>query len=286
MTVLFADIEANGLTPTVIHCLVVKEKETGDVLIFRDEDKELCKLWLKTKDKVVWVFHNGLGYDVKWLNKLWDLNIDPKKVVDTSVISRMVDFNKYRPHSLETLGAFVGEPKSDYSGGWDHWSQEMEDYCKQDVIVTEKVFDYFSKYIMNPNNKDAIRLEHDMAIICQEMGESGFPFDVAKAKDMLADINKEMEEIENKFRKEIPSARHEVKRLKHRFKKDGTYPAVLEYAMRDYPDYEVVGDEVVFYEQKHFDPASPKQRIDMLWDAGWQPVDKTKGHIEWERSTS
>ena len=284
MTVLFADIEANGLIPTKIHCLVIKERETGDVLTFRDGDAKILKAWLKVKGNVTWVFHNGLGYDVKVLNELWDVGIDPLKVVDTMVVSKTKDFNKYRPHSLDVLSKFTGVRKTEYTGGWDEWSQEMEDYCVDDVLATEAVWDYFYEFITDPENTAALRLEHDTAITCQEMKDTGFPFRTEKAKDMLSDINTMMLDIEDKFKLEIPPARHEVKRLKNRFKKDGTRPVVLEKAMEEYPDHEVVGDEVVFYDLKHFDPASPKQRIDMLWDAGWNPVDKTKGHILWERS--
>ena len=283
MTLLIADVEANGLTPDTIHCLVVKEVDTGDILIFRDGDKHLFKLWLATKKNVIWVFHNGLGYDVDVLNKLWDADINPFKVVDTMVVSKTKNFIKYRPHSLDKLGEIVGVPKTEYNGGWDEWSQEMEDYCIDDVKTTEAVFDYFRDFISDPSNADALRLEHDTAITCAQMGEEGFPFYRDKAKRLLSSVVGEMQEIEDRFKSDIPPSRHEVKRLKNRFKKNKDRPVVIEKAMAEYPDYEIVGDEIVFYDMKHFDPASSKQRIDMLWDAGWDPIDKTKGHILWEK---
>ena len=33
----------------------------------------------------------------------------------------------------------------------------------------------------------------------------------------------------------------------------------------------------------NFNPGSTKQRIERLWEAGWKPVDKTKGHLLFER---
>jgi hypothetical protein len=41
--------------------------------------------------------------------------------------------------------------------------------------------------------------------------------------------------------------------------------------------------QLICYDWIDFNPASPKLRIERLWEAGWKPVDKTKGHIEYDR---
>ncbi len=45
----------------------------------------------------------------------------------------------YGRHSLEAWGYRLGEYKGSFSKttDWKEWSQEMEDYCIQDVVVTK-----------------------------------------------------------------------------------------------------------------------------------------------------
>ena len=51
-------------------------------------------------------------------------------------------------HSLESYGYRLGEYKGSFSStDWKEWSQEMEDYHVQDVIVTTKLCDHFQPYL-------------------------------------------------------------------------------------------------------------------------------------------
>jgi len=51
----------------------------------------------------------------------------------------------YGRHSLEAYGYRLGLNKGDFchDADWSEWSQEMEDYCIQDVKVTTKLCDHF-----------------------------------------------------------------------------------------------------------------------------------------------
>ena len=55
----------------------------------------------------------------------------------------------YGRHSLEAYGYRLGEYKGNFSQStdWKEWSQEMEDYCVQDVNVTEKLWKHFLPYL-------------------------------------------------------------------------------------------------------------------------------------------
>ena len=55
----------------------------------------------------------------------------------------------YGRHSLEAYGYRLGEYKGDYgkTTDWREWSQELEDYCIQDVRVTKKLCDHFRPYL-------------------------------------------------------------------------------------------------------------------------------------------
>ena len=55
----------------------------------------------------------------------------------------------YGRHSLEAYGYRLGEYKGEFgkTSDWKKWSQEMQDYCVQDVNVTTKLCDHFRKYL-------------------------------------------------------------------------------------------------------------------------------------------
>jgi hypothetical protein len=55
----------------------------------------------------------------------------------------------YGRHSLESYGYRLGEFKGAFGKDtdWKDWSQEMEDYCIQDVHVTTKLWHHFQPYL-------------------------------------------------------------------------------------------------------------------------------------------
>ena len=279
MKIVLADIEANGPEPDTIHCVCLKTWPDGRKFTFTDMDA--FRLWVFIEAPDYWVFHNGLGYDVDVINRLVLPNlIDHKKVIDTFVVSRLVNYKKFSTHSLKEIGLHLRVHKGDYTGGWDVCTQDMIDYCEQDVEVLEAVFNYFKKHIFNPDLKSALRVEHDMAVICKEMNTDGFKFDVSKATDMLFSIDKEIKDLEDNFKIAFPAKLKEVKRLKYRTYKDTGEPVeAVRKAMETYPHYYVNSDnELVCNDFVEFNASSPKDRIDALWEAGWKPTDKTEGY--------
>ena len=274
----FADLEADSLTPTKIHVLVIKAE--GRIIKVKSKE-EFHKLPKPTG----WVFHNGLGYDVPVLNRLWDAKIDPTKVIDTMVVSKLINYNKYNTHSLEEIGKAIGVYKSSFEGDWSVWSQEMEDYCVQDVEVCEAIFNAYKKDIYDPAWKKALRLEHDTAWLCHKMTENGFRFDIPKAEKLLDEVTKDMDTLEASFRAEIGRVLKENKRLKVRHKKDGSlYENILTaIAEADKVELDADTNEYVIFKYEDFNPGSPKQRIDVLWEYGWKPHEMTKGHKDFLR---
>jgi len=282
MKIVMADTEADGLNPTKIHFIRVK---TLDGFAFTFFDMEAFTLWATIYKPDKWVFHNGLGYDVWVINRLVGPLINPRDVVDTAVVSRLVNYNKFSTHSLKELGQYLGVFKGEYTGGWDVCTPEMVAYGEQDVEVLEAIFNYYKPQIMDPAWAKAMRVEHDMAIICHDMSTNGFYFDETKAKELLDSIQTEMKEIEDNFATTYPPKLVEVNRIKHRQKADGSLYKNVEDAMTKYPMTRVEGDELVCFDYEPFNPASPKHRIDVLWDAGWKPTQKTKGHKKFEKES-
>lgn len=273
------DAEWDGDKESVIHCIVVKEYPKGQDKTFTDLNE--FKKW--RKDTIVdrFIIHNGLTSDVPVINKVaGEVILEPGKVIDTFVVSRLVDYNKFNTHSLKELGQHLGVYKGDYTGDWGVCTKEMIEYCEQDVEVLKAITKMLWLHIVDPKLAEAMRLEHEVATICDDMQRNGFLFDKDKAEDLLEEVKDEMETLENRFKKNFPSKLVEVKRLKMRYTKDGVPYATVLRAMSDYPKTEVDGDELVVYDYKEFNPGSSKDRIDVLWDAGWEPVEKTKGYIK------
>ena len=81
------DIEADGLNPTKIFCIVAQDVDTGDVFTFDvtqlDEGYEL----LKSADKLIG--HNIIGYDLPAIKTVAGIDLSNKKIVDTLVLSRL-----------------------------------------------------------------------------------------------------------------------------------------------------------------------------------------------------
>ena len=281
--IVIADVEADGLDPTVIHCVCL-ETEHGEKQSFTDMSK--FEEWVGKAGKITWVFHNGLSYDVpKAINKLTKVHIDTKDVIDTFVVSKLMNYSKFVTHSLKELGIFLGVHKGDYTGGWEVCTPTMVEYCEQDVEVTKAVFNYYKKDIYNPEYREALRTEHDFACVCYQMEQDGFPFDKASATTLLSEVKEEMNVLEDAFRSLLDDKRVEDRRIKLRYKADGELYASCVKVLANEEDFEIDEDseEIIVYTRSEFNPGSPKQRIDVLWDYGWKPVEKTKGHTKFLR---
>lgn len=278
---LLIDIEADGLDPKNIWVVVTKDYQTNEVKVWtspRGLREYLAGYWL--------VGHNILWYDVPSLNRLWVMGIDPTKCIDTLVFSRLFNSWDYSRHSLADWGERLGCSKSNFSD-WSKLSDEMIEYCKQDVEVEHRLFDFFLPYINNERFIRANEIEHRAAICCTEMHYNGFGFDVEGAKTLHTQIANELsslsEQIATAFppRKVLnrtilprPTKTGAIHRGDFRWITDGRTPE--EHGYR-------VGVPVTLFDTIEFNPASPKQCIERLNEFGWKPTEKTKGHLRTER---
>ncbi len=273
-----ADIEADGLTPTQIWVIVTKEiGEEHEPKVWRFWEFDAFIEYARTVDE--WVFHNGLGYDVPWINRLiCNGLISEEKVWDTFVLSRLVRYSRYGTHSLDELGTALGTAKTEFND-WSRLTQEMINYCIDDVLLTEKVFEPLARFVDDPTWTKAIQCEQKMHSICHQMREDGFMFNMDLAKEVHADIVSRMDALEAEFDTLWPPVRTEVSRIQYRFKKNGElWPNVIDAI--ENKDTERDGTELVIYEDIGFNPGSTKHRIEKLWEAGWKPHEKTDTHYK------
>tara|TARA_Y100001963_G_scaffold97254_1_gene133829 strand:- start:618 stop:1214 length:597 start_codon:yes stop_codon:yes gene_type:complete len=184
-TVVF-DLETNGLSFTTedprIHCIALHWAKDNRTEAFNDEKyadspKDLpmgasysittALSHLQVADVIVG--HNIIGFDLPFIHQLYPWFATTATIVDTLLLSRLyhpnlLDIDKknawkdmptklYGRHSLEAYGYRLGLHKGDFAKDtdWKEWSQEMQDYCIQDVKVTEKLCDHFHPYLIGSN---------------------------------------------------------------------------------------------------------------------------------------
>ena len=283
MKTVLVDIETDGLNYSKIHCLAVKiYGEVGAPVLFTDMHK--FAQWAE-KNGVLhgarWVAHNGCGFDFHVLSELTAVDVSPSTCIDTQVLSKLHDYNKFNGHGLKEWGLYLGIHKGDYDGGWEKYSVEMGEYCVQDVIVLEAIYKALEHMVDNPAWEMAVHVEHDMAFICRDLETNGFTFNSRKALSMLSEIEEKLDKLKHLFEEKFPKKRVKVKTCKFRKKVDGS---LYSNVVQDYADYEIElhddGEHYDCFEYRAFNPGSPKDRIDILWDAGWKPYEKTKGHLK------
>jgi DNA polymerase-1 len=198
---IYLDLEANGLTPDTIWCVVTKEN--GVTLVHRDPDS----LSEALRGSVSVVGHNLIGYDMPVLERLWGITVAPERVLDTLVLSRLYEPSKSGGHSLRNWGECLGFPKGDHTD-WSQLSQEMIDYCIRDVEVTEAVHQNLMQNMtcFSPN---CIELEHKVQASVQQQEINGWTLDQPLARDLCATFKERMNEIEEELQQKFPPIVHE-----------------------------------------------------------------------------
>jgi len=157
---LVCDIETDGLLEqmTTIHCAVVKNYLTGEVTEYRPHEIEQ---FIRSLEGQVVIGHNWIGFDSAAIYQWCDMNDElfigefypePKIVIDTLVMSRLLNPDRERPeglpqrvgpHSLKAWGYRLGIYKGEYGeqdGAWDCFNEDMLAYCRQDVEVSTEAY--------------------------------------------------------------------------------------------------------------------------------------------------
>jgi len=198
------DIETDGLTATLVHCLVCKDIDTGDIHTFTQEEMPSGLALLTEADELVG--HNIISYDIPSLKAVYPAFNPQGKLTDTLVLSRLlradltnedyeVAFSEersplprrlYGSHSLAAWGMRIGLHKGDYTGGWETFSQEMLDYCIQDVEVTHALYRHLEP---QEHSQVAIDFAHELATLCDQIGKFGWTFDMTAAAKLYGELS-------------------------------------------------------------------------------------------------
>ncbi len=219
---LIFDLETDGLLDegTKIHCLVIKDLDTGQVRSYTDQSDDAFENGLDrlyAADCIIG--HNIIKFDIPFIQKLYP-NWRPKgEVRDTLVCTRLVwahigDFDfagKYPDlptqlrgrHSLKAWGYRMGIHKGAFgeTTDWKEFTPEMLAYCVQDVEVTATLW---AKIQAEQYSEKAIELEHQFCTVIQKQERHGFKFDREACVKLYSQLGQRRAELEKELKTVFP----------------------------------------------------------------------------------
>jgi len=184
--------------------------------------------------------HNIIKFDEPALKMLfpWFEENKPGVVIDTLTLVRLIKPNVkdgdlmlvkqgrlegrlIGSHGLEAWGQRLGEWKGDYSkelkaqlmaegmdrneaalAVWAKWSQEMQDYCDQDVTTNLAIYRWCQQ---KGYSKQAVSDEMDMAYLCAKIEANGFPFNEMKAGMLYGTLAGRRAQLEDELKETFGS---------------------------------------------------------------------------------
>jgi len=220
---LFFDIETDGLYDQVtkIHCIVIHDIQKDKTYCYNPAHITDAIHHLKTAD--VLIGHNIIFYDIPVIEKLFPGLLPTKdvKLIDTLVCTRLIwpkeklydmDAEQYiqvplslrGSASLKAWGFRLADYKIEFKD-FSEYSEEMLQYCKQDVQVTQNLFNHIQNQSIAPSS---LRLEHDFARSIEKQIRSGFPFDIDLACSLVDELNAKKVQLEDELKQIFPPVEH------------------------------------------------------------------------------
>ena len=287
------DIETNAIEDwanlsdlKVIHCIAVGDMSTGEVDLYHGDDiiKGLQKMRLA--DRLIG--HNIKRFDIPAIKKLYPAyTLGDSHVIDTMIAGRIFnpdvargDFtNRDMPpelrgrYSLKAWGYRLGLHKGDYgeTTDWSEYTDEMGEYCKQDVLVNMKLWSAISETF----NEDAHELEDRFDNIIRRQEKEGVTFDEDAAKRLHAELIGEKAEMEATLQEVFPPQEEPMKTPQYYYHKvtKKQYKRKKDYTNKDTFNL-IAGPRKV--RKIPFNPGSRLQIANALKAMyGWKPTELT-----------
>jgi len=231
--------------------------------------KELKEL-LNSYDEIIG--HNFIRFDAPTLKKLLGVTVEPKKIVDTLVLSKLYHPNLEGGHSLGSWGERLNFPKGDYND-WSKLTEEMVKYCEQDLRVTGKTYEVLKNRLQEFGEVSQVD-EHKTLQVIHRQIEHGWLLDQKRAYGLLAELKEKQMELEDKVHevfKPLPKFLRKITPEKRKesevFKKGG-----LKFLGDDWTTVVGVFSRVEFPE---FNLGSRQQIGKYLQYFGWKPKEFT-----------
>jgi DNA polymerase I-like protein with 3'-5' exonuclease and polymerase domains len=195
------DIETNS-KHNKIWLVVTRDINTGEVKSWKEASG--LQKYLDSCDLII--MHNGICFDAPVLRETWKISIMPSQVCDTLVLSRLLSPSLEGGHSLDAWGKRLGFLKGEFSD-WDGGlTAEMEEYCIQDTLVTQKLYEHLTSELQfNKFDKRSIDLEHKVQAIIAKQERNGFKLDEVAGITLLSTLQNKLAAIENELQGIFPA---------------------------------------------------------------------------------
>jgi DNA polymerase-1 len=251
------------------RCVACKHIDSDFVKVCFNRE-ELLKTIANTE---TFIGHNILGFDLPILKKLWDIDIDYRKVTDTLVLSTLFNPERKGGHSLGQWGIRLNNEKGKHTD-WSKISSDMISYCMQDVILTGQVYEYLLATEKEDFSDKSVELEHMIKHIITQQVKKGFYLNEKKTHTLLSEIKSKSNEILLQVRQEVKPSVRLLREVTPRYKKDGCLAATGLQSI-DRP-HETVGGPFSMISFEPFNLGSPKQIIARMERFGWKPTEFTE----------
>lgn len=268
MRTVVCDTECDSLAPTKVWCVVAYDIAEDKEYIFDTTNNFLgLKEFAASVDR--WIGHNFLMFDRPALNNLLGLDIKIAQVRDTLILSRLFNISRRGGHSLENFGTMLGVLKPEHED-FSCYSPEMLERCRADVRINREVLRLLKVEGLG-YSEESIVLEHTVQYLLGEQKKTGFAFDTKKAHALYATCRAEADKIRDNIHVYFRPLPKFVKTVRPKYKKDGTM-SIVGIKTVSPEALEIVGGEFSLIHWEEFNLNSPKQVVERLNKAGWQPT--------------
>ena len=226
--------------------------------------------------------HNIIGFDIPAIKDLYDVNLfDNCTIRDTLVLSRLFNPTREGNHGLESWGFRLGHRKKDFKD-FSNFSEEMLEYCVNDVIVNAKVYEHLKQEGKGFSSK-SVEIEQKVYRLVDEQRKKGFSIDWKHTLCMKALFTEKLEQIEKEVHK-VFKPKEEVFTLRICYNANGAvsrFAKCRELNKRvrlSEEEYDIIcQDKKLKRKIRHpFNLGSRKQIGEYLQDFGWKPKKFTK----------
>ena len=219
-TWLIFDLESDGLydDATQVYCIVCHDLVLNKTYKYGPQNINEALKHLLSADALIG--HNIMFYDIPLLAKLYDIDLKCK-VIDTLVCTRLIwpkeklaemDYSYMQQvpprlkgsASLKAWGYRLADHKIDFKD-FSHYTEEMLEYCVQDVNVTNKLL----LHIIKQNYpQPSLSIEHEFAYYINKQIRAGVPFDIDAALDLVDVLRTKQTRLEEQLQQIFPPIRH------------------------------------------------------------------------------
>ena len=194
------DIETNIAHDKIWMC--VTREIGGDVKVWKEASG--LQKYLDSCDLII--MHNGICFDAPVLRRNWNITMKQNQMCDTLVLSRLLSPSLEGGHSLDAWGQRLGFAKGDFKDFDSGYSAEMESYCIQDTLVTEKLYLHLTAELNTKKFEErSIKLEHNVQAIIAKQEENGFKLNEREAITFLTTLQSKLAVLETELQNIFPT---------------------------------------------------------------------------------